>query len=87
MAGNAGRSSCPLCQDRNIPLHQRRNSPCSVHHEFVRDGICVDPLCRGTSQGKCGSWTIGLVCDGETVGKIGEVRQDDSALDLDKIRG
>ena len=40
----------------------------------MRDGICVDPpLCRGTSQGKCGSSTIDLVCVGETVGKIGEV--------------
>ena len=39
-----------------------------------RDGICVDPpLCRGTSQGKCGSNTAALVCGGETVGKIGEV--------------
>ena len=37
----------------------------------VRDGICVDPpLCRGTSQGKCGSSTTALVCVGETVGKI-----------------
>ena len=40
----------------------------------VRDGICVDPpLCRGTSQGDCGSRTIDLVCAGETVGKIGQV--------------
>ena len=38
------------------------------------DGICVDPpLCRGTSQGKHGSRIIDLVCEGETVGKIGEV--------------
>ena len=35
--------------------------------------MCVDPpLCRGTSQGKYGSSTIVLVCEGETVGKIGE---------------
>ena len=41
---------------------------------LVRDGICVDPqLCRGTSQGTYGSRIIGLVCKGETVGKIGEV--------------
>ena len=41
---------------------------------FVRDGICVDPpLCRGTSQGVFGSRIIGLVCEGETVGKTGEV--------------
>ena len=40
----------------------------------VRDGICVDPpLCRGTLQGKYGSRIMGLVCAGETVGKIGEV--------------
>ena len=37
-------------------------------------GICVDPpLCRGTSHGIYGSKIIGLVCKGETVGKIGEV--------------
>ena len=36
--------------------------------------MCVDPpLCRGTSQGIFGSRIIGLVCKGETVGKIGEV--------------
>ena len=41
---------------------------------LVRDGICVDPpLCRGTSEGICGSKIIGLVCKGETVGKIREV--------------
>ena len=40
----------------------------------VRDGICVDPpLCRGTSQGIYGSRFIGIVCEGETVGQIGEV--------------
>ena len=40
----------------------------------MRDGICVDPpLCRGTSQGLYGSRIIDLVCDGETIGKIGEV--------------
>ena len=40
----------------------------------MRDGICVDrPLCRGTSQGKYGSRATGLVCVGESVGKIGEV--------------
>ena len=39
-----------------------------------RDGICVDPpLCLGTSEGKYGSCTEGLVCVGEIVGKIGEV--------------
>ena len=42
----------------------------------VRDGICVyPPLCRGTSQGIYGLRIIGLVCQGETVGKIGEVGQ------------
>ena len=40
----------------------------------VRDGICVDlPLCHGTSQGIYGSRFIGLLCEGETVGKVGEV--------------
>ena len=40
----------------------------------MRDGICVDPpLCRGTSQGIYGSRIIGLVCKGETVGKVREV--------------
>ena len=40
----------------------------------MRDGICVDPpLCRGTSQGKYESRIMGLVCNGETVGKVGEV--------------
>ena len=40
----------------------------------MRDGICVDPtLRRGTSQGKYGSRTMELVCEGETVGKIEEV--------------
>ena len=40
----------------------------------MRDGICVDPpLCRGTSHGKYGLCTEGLVCVGDTVGKIGEV--------------
>ena len=31
------------------------------------------PLCRGTSQGFCGLRIIVLVCEGEAVGKIGEV--------------
>ena len=40
----------------------------------VRGGICVDPpLCRGPSLGQSGSRTTGLVCEGETVGKKGEV--------------
>ena len=40
----------------------------------VRDGVCVDPpLCRGTSQGKYGSRIIGLGCEGDTVGQIGEL--------------
>ena len=42
----------------------------------MRDGICVDwPLCRGTPQGihTKGSRITGLVCKGDTVGKIGEV--------------
>ena len=40
----------------------------------MRDGICLDPpLGCGTSQGKHGSSTKGLVCVGEIVGEIGEV--------------
>ena len=40
----------------------------------VRDGICVDPpLCCGPSQGMCGLRFIVFICEGETVGKIGEV--------------
>ena len=40
----------------------------------MRDGIRVDsPLCRGSSQGKYGSCAKGLECEGETVGKKGEV--------------
>ena len=40
----------------------------------MKDGICVDPpLCRGPSQGICGLRVIGLVCEGGTVGKAGEV--------------
>ena len=40
----------------------------------VRDGICVDPpLCRGPSQSIYGLRFIVLVCEGETVGKIGDV--------------
>ena len=47
---------------------------CHVDVGYVRNGMCVDPpLCRGTSQGILGSRIIGLVCKGETVGKIGEV--------------
>ena len=38
------------------------------------DGICVDqPFCRGTLQGIFGLRITGLVCVGETVGKIGKV--------------
>ena len=40
----------------------------------MSDGICVDPpLCRGTSQGMCGSRIMVFVCEGETVGKKREV--------------
>ena len=47
----------------------------------MRDGICVDPpLCRGTSRGRSGSCTEGLVCVGEIVGKKGEVRQRELVL-------
>ena len=41
---------------------------------IVRDGIGVGPLlCRGPSQGADGLRFIGFACEGETVGKIGEV--------------
>ena len=47
----------------------------------VRDGMCVDPpLCRGPSQGKYGLRFIGLVCESETVGKIGEVGERELVL-------
>ena len=36
-------------------------------------GFALIRLCRGPSQGKCGSRIIRLVCKCETVGKIGEV--------------
>ena len=40
----------------------------------ARGGICVDPpLCRGPSQGFYCSRFKGLVSEGETVGKRGEV--------------
>ena len=35
----------------------------------VRDGICVDPQLQGFYESRI----IGLVCEGETVGKTGEV--------------
>ena len=42
--------------------------------ECWRSGICVDPpLCRGPSQGFYGFRLRVLVCEGEIVGKIGEV--------------
>ena len=44
----------------------------------MRDGIWFDPpLCRGPSQGKNGLRITGLVCEFETVGKIGEVDEMD----------
>ena len=55
-----------------MDLYFLTNSPSSFGN--VRDGICVaPPLCRGTSQCLYGLRIIGLVCEGETVGKIGEV--------------
>ena len=43
--------------------------------EQVRDGICVDPpLCRHRRV-YFGLRITGLVCEGETVGKMGEVDQ------------
>ena len=51
-------------------------APLSTRALFVRDGICVDaPLCRGPLQGIYGLRVIGLVCENETVGKIGEVSE------------
>ena len=48
---------------------------------IVRDGISVDPpLCRGSSQGKYGSWVKGVGCEGENVGKIGEVGERELVL-------
>ena len=42
----------------------------------MRDGICVDPpLCRGTSQSIYGLRIKRPACEGETVGKIGEVHE------------
>ena len=66
-----GHCSCETCEGSHIGVFQCSGSHCGFD---VRDGICVDPpLCRGTSQGIYGSRTTGLVCEGETVGKIGEV--------------
>ena len=46
----------------------------------MRDGISVGPpLCRGTSQGKYGSCTEGLVCVGQIAG-IGEVNDRELVL-------
>ena len=47
----------------------------------VRDGICVHPpLCRESSQGKNGSCARGLGCEGENVGKIGDVSERELVL-------
>ena len=54
----------------------------------MRDGICVDPpLCRGTSQGIYWSKIMGLVCEGETVGKKGEVDEMGENLCLWSVSG
>ena len=46
----------------------------------MRDRICVYlPLCCGSSQGKCGSCAKGLGCEGENVGKVGEVGERERA--------
>ena len=45
--------------------------------------MCVDsPLCRESSQGIHGLIVVGLVCEGETVGKIGEVDEIERELVL-----
>ena len=47
----------------------------------MRDGICVDPpLCRESLQCKYGSYAKGLRCEGENVGKIGEVGERELVL-------
>ena len=47
----------------------------------MRDGICVDPpLCGGSSQATYGSCAKGLGCEGENVGKIGEVGERELVL-------
>ena len=60
-------SETETCKESCI-IHFPTIPPCSTMVdvlETVRDGICVDPpLCRGTSQGKYGSKTIDLVCQG-----------------------
>ena len=53
------------------------------------------PLCRGSSQGKDGSCARGLGCEGENVGKVGEVGERELVLvvsvrcgkERDKTRG
>ena len=58
---------------KNVQLKKEEGQHGTLAHH-VRDGICVDPpLCRGPSQGTYGFRLIGLVCECETVGKIGEV--------------
>ena len=67
-------SRLPLKCTDFFPSPLLRNSPLSRALEAVRDGICVDPpLCRGPSQGVFGLRFTVLVCEGETVGKMGEV--------------
>ena len=47
----------------------------------MKDGICVDPpLCRGSSQGINASFAKRLGCEGENVGKIGEVGEREFVL-------
>ena len=47
----------------------------------ARDGISVDPLlCRESSEGKYGSCAKRLGCEGEIVGKIGEVSERELVL-------
>ena len=44
------------------------------------------PLCRGSSQGKYGSCAKGLGCEGEKVGKIGEVSERTCACGQCQVR-
>ena len=87
--GTSGRSEAGNETDNMYPTHvnaetAHRSCPQQIRGNgtvCVKDGICVDPpLCCGTSQGKYGSCTKGLVCLGKIVGKIGEVGERELVL-------
>ena len=57
-----------------LTSRQKSKSTFSTPFTNCKDGICVDPpLCRGPPQGIYKLRVIGLVCEGEIVGKIREV--------------